>query len=109
MQFPLLAVPCTADRPVDAFTFSDAPGCSSDRVRGFCESHLLPISEGRARVESSELKRPYLDPCLRGDTRCYAQFVVLLLRAGVVEVTASAGESEVGAFAVHKKRMDSND
>ena len=58
MQFPLLAVPRTADAPVDPFIFEEAAGSSSDRERGFLDDYLLPISEGRARVESSAVRRP---------------------------------------------------
>ena len=53
--------------------------------------------------EESLLKKPYLDPSLRGSAKKYAQFLAVLRRAGIIEFVNSHGICEVGAFAVRKE------
>ena len=96
-----LAIPRAADSSVPAF--GDEDPASPNSGPGFLRQFLLPTSEGRERVRSSELKRPYLDPCLRGSGSRYGEFVAMLVGGGVAEVCEEAGECEVGAFAVRKK------
>ncbi len=99
IEVPRVSLPDVDTRPVPLAT---ALGPDGPLIVGeFHQSALLPIPVVDAKLSDLGLARPYTDPVLRRSPKTYAQLLVRVFKAGMIEL---GGVSEVvGLFTVPKK------